>query len=122
MQELCGILGYLIVLAGGFGCQVTASREATLSNKNLVVAAEPWPPFLYMKVDKNGREVYTGMIWDLMEFVKEARNCTYQIVRSTDGLWGNCHGNDNCTGMIGQVNRKEVDFAIGLIYPHIYKE
>ena len=109
-------IGYLIVVAGGLGCQVSALKEATLSNKNLVVAAEPFPPFLFKHFDKDGREAYSGLIWDFMEYMKGIRNWTYKIVRSPDGLWGNCYGNDNCTGMIGQVNRREVDFAIGLIF------
>ena len=42
--------------------------------------------------------------------IKQARNLT---VVTGDGYWGKCYNETSCTGMIGMVNRKEVDFAIG---------
>ena len=105
---------YLIFLTRYLDFQVSASRQSGLSNKNLVVAFEPWPPFLDVNRNGNGTDTYSGVIWEFMEYIKEARNCTYKMVRSSDGLWGHCYGINNCTGMLGQVNRKEVDFAIGL--------
>ena len=52
-------------------------------------------------------------MWDFLMFMKEARNFTFTLVHETDYIWGECYGADNCTGMVGMVNRKEVDFAIG---------
>ena len=109
------LIGYFILLASCFGCQGSVLREATLSNKHLTVAAEPWPPLLVINKDINGKDTYSGLIWDFMEYIQEARNCTFRIVRPHDGQWGYCFGKNNCSGMIGQVNRKEVDFAIGLM-------
>ena len=80
-----------------------------------MIAAEPRSPFLVLKKDINGKDTYSGLVWDFMEYIQEARNCTFTIVRPRDGLWGNCYGNNNCSGMIGLVNRKEVDFALGLV-------
>ena len=111
---MCGI-GYFILLASCFGCQVSASRKAALSNKHLMVAAEQWPPVLIISKDIKGKDTYSGLVWDFMEYIREARNCTFAIVRPHDGQWGVCYGNNNCSGMIGLVNRKEVDFAIGLV-------
>ena len=94
---------------------MSASRKAALTNKHLMVAAEPWPPILIISKDSNGKDTYSGLVWDFMEYIQEARNCTFTIVRPHDGQWGFCYGNNNCSGMIGLVNRKEVDFAIGLV-------
>ena len=105
--------------AGCFEFQASASSLSTMYNKNLIVAAEPYPPYLVVNKDEHGMDIYSGVVWDFMEYIKEARNCTYKLVRSPDGLWGNCYGINNCTGMIGQVNRKEVDFAIGLLHDNI---
>ena len=55
------------------------------------------------------------LIGKFLEYVKNARNCTFKEVIPDDGLWGNCYGKNNCSGMIGLVDRKEVDFAIGSI-------
>ena len=84
-----------------------------LSNKHLKMAARPFPPYLVINKEKNGQDTYSGLLWDLVEYVKKARNCTIAVVIPNDGLWGNCYGPNNCTGMIGMVNRREVDFAIG---------
>ena len=67
-----------------------------------------------------GEESYQGIIWELLMIMKQARNISFTLVRSADGLWGGtCYWSDNCTGMIGMVNRKEVDLALG-IYLYLY--
>ena len=105
---------YSVFLIACFVHQVMASQQLTLSNRNLVVAVEPWPPALILNSHENGTISYSGMMWEVMEYVKQARNCTFEIIRSPDGLWGHCYGINNCTGMLGMVNRKEADFALGL--------
>ena len=82
-------------------------------NKDLVVAVEPWPPAITVDSHENGTYTYSGIYWEILEYIKEVRNCTYKIVRSHDGLWGHCSGINNCTGMLGLVNRREADFALG---------
>ena len=49
----------------------------------------------------------------LKQALQKATNCVFHIERPRDGLWGNCHSINNCTGMIGMVQRREVDFALG---------
>ena len=95
--------------------QVLASQQLTLFNKNLVVALETWPPSgLVEHEHENGTKTYSGILWEIMEYIKQARNCTYKVVRPPDGQWGYCYGLNNCTGMLRQVNKNEVDFALGL--------
>ena len=100
-----------------------------MQNAHLKVAAEPWKPFfifycsdgkekqLNEKCPVEGNETYGGALWDLLMFMQHARNVTFSILRAPDKAWGNCHGKNNCTGMIGMVNRREVDFAIGSYIP-----
>ena len=84
-------------------------------NKDLVVAVHPWPPVAIVEHEhENGTRTYSGILWEIMEYIKEARNCTYKVVRSPDKQWGHCYGINNCTGMLGQVIKNEVDFALGL--------
>ena len=51
-------------------------------------------------------------MWELILMMKEIRNLTITVVTG-DGTWGLCYNRSRCSGMIGMVNRKEVDFAIG---------
>ena len=57
---------------------------------------------------------YSGVMWGLILFMQQARNFTFTIVRPPNEDWGTCIGSNNCSGMIGMVNRKEADFAIGM--------
>ena len=52
-------------------------------------------------------------MWELVKFMQRARNFTFEISRPSDGEWGGCDENNECTGMIGMVSRNEVDFALG---------
>ena len=47
--------------------------------------------------------------------MKQAKNISFTLVAPSDGLWGGtCYSSNNCSGMIGMVNRKEVDMALGI--------
>ena len=85
-----------------------------LRNQHLTIEGELWPPFLTYDFDESGNPInYGGAMWDLLLFMQRARNFTFTLVSEADYDWGTCYAVDNCTGMIGMVNRKEVDFAIG---------
>ena len=101
---------YSILLASYLGHHgAAATRQTALSNKHFKMAAMPWPPFLV--IDKG---TYSGSLWDFVEYLKEARNLTLTVLQPRDGQWGNCFGGNNCSGMLGMVARKEVDFALGI--------
>ena len=70
---------------------------------------KPW------KVDcpNGGKESYGGLLWELVLLMKHTRNITFTLIPG-DGKWGNCYNKTSCSGMIGMVNREEVDFALGI--------
>ena len=107
----------LILVVSCFGRPILCkdSKEG-LRNKHLLIEGEYWDPFLMYEMDANWTAIegtYYGVMWDLLLFMQQARNFTFTIVSKADFEWGVCHEVDNCTGMIGMVNRKEVDFALG---------
>ena len=104
--------GFWIVLAALHGHALSA-RQEMMTNKHLRITHEPWPPFLTTKKNEDGTVSLGGPLGQCISFWQKARNITYTLVRPPDGLWGYCPEPNNCSGMIGQVNRKEVDFAIG---------
>ena len=104
---------------------VHAKEYNSLMNKHIKVAAIPDP--FYTTFYCNEKEIsgdeecqdkdiktYGGVLWEFLELVKQARNLTITIVRPKRRELGVCHGKNDCTGMIGMVNRKEVDFALGV--------
>ena len=88
-------------------------EQMTMHNKHFKIGAMPTPPTTFISKDQNGEYIIGGLLGKLFEYMNNARNCTFKVVMPDDGTWGNCYGKNNCTGMIGMVNRKEVDFALG---------
>ena len=107
----------LILVTSCFGHTVLSKyAKEGLRNKHLVIEGEYWDPFLMYETDANWTAIegtYYGVMWDLLMFMQQARNFTFEIVSVANYVWGSCHEVDNCTGMIGMVNRKEADFALG---------
>ena len=89
-----------------------------LRNKHLTIIGEWWLPYFDYDLhenDKGGYEYsnFGGIMWELILFMQKARNFTFTMAVSSDGEWGSCHAQNNCTGMFGMVNRREVDLALG---------
>ena len=94
-------------------------------NKELKVAGESWPPYWIIYCPDGtekqflqdcatiGDMSYGGVMWELLLLMQRAKNVTFTHMIPPDLSWGNCYSKNNCTGMIGMVNRGEVDFAIG---------
>ena len=113
-----------VILIGSQG--VFSNRG--LTNRHLKVAAVPWGPFLVWRCPEDsewsdgyfrdcpneGERQYKGVLWELLMFIQRSRNCTFTFVTSLQNWYGNCYGSENCTGMIGQASREEVDFALGI--------
>ena len=96
------------------GHLVSSVTQEKMTNKHFTIAAIPRPPFLIIKSLPGGQKILSGQIGDAISFWHYARNFTYTLARPLDGLYGNCPRPNNCSGLIGMVNRNEVDFAIGL--------
>ena len=123
----------MLAMLFSFGVCVRASGDYSLLNRHLKVAAVPWKPFIIFycnekEMDKPSDECpdndnlrYGGILWELLDWVKLKRNVTFSISSPRDKSWGFCYGVNNCTGMIGMVNRREVDFALGTFRNHLVK-
>ena len=81
---------------------------------HFTIAALPRPPFLIVNTLPDGQNILSGQLGDAIMFWHYARNFTFTLVKPQDGLYGACVGPNNCSGLIGMVQRREVDFALGL--------
>ena len=126
----------MVAVASTLELQFPATVNNSLLNKHLKVAAEPYSSFMIFycngrkmgttdKCSDRGSMTYGGALWELLKLVQLTQNVTFSIVRppnSAKPKWGDCYGVNNCSGMIGMVNRGEVDFAIGKICVFILKK
>ena len=126
-KEICNYLTLLIVatLLGYGSC---SQLEQGLANRHLKIVAVPWKPFLGWKCPNdtswsdawetdcpNGEDrMYNGILWDLLMIMRKKRNFSYTMMGIDDAWWGGtCYDSNNCTGMVGRVNRHEADIALG---------
>ena len=112
--------------------QSLATQDKGLSDRHLKIVAVPWIPFLEWKCPeepdlawsdawesernctKGNDRLYKGILWELLMFMQQARNFTFEFISIDDAWWGgSCYDVDNCTGIVGRVNRKEADFGLG---------
>ena len=115
----------MVAISSTWSNHVLATGHNSLMNKHLKVAAIRFKPFfmIYCSGEENqetnecpdkSNKTYGGAMWDLLKFIQQARNVTLSILHPPIRNWGYCHGVNNCSGMIGMVNQREVDFALGL--------
>ena len=124
----------MIAMASTLEMQFPAKLNNSLLNKHLKVAAEPYHSFIIFyckgrkmgatdKCSDRGSMTYGGALWELLKLVQLSKNVTFSILRPQGSpKWGDCYGHNNCTGMIGMVNRREVDFALGKRFVFIRKK
>ena len=101
----------IVILALIFWRDALASKQEKMTNKHLVIAATSWPPFIELTKGNGGKIQVKGIIWEYVKFWLHARNFTYNVVEPEE--WGWCLEPNNCTGLLGMVNRREADVAIG---------
>ena len=103
------------IYPGRVHAQFIQGGEGGLANKNLVIVAEEWSPYWTIHMTPDGREEYGGVLYELLLFMRRARDFDFTVVRSPDGSWGDggCTSANESVGMMGMVARNEVDMAIG---------
>ncbi|XP_021375561.1 probable glutamate receptor [Mizuhopecten yessoensis] len=70
-----------------------------------------WPPFMD-RYEVNGTRVYFGFCQDLLDELASQLNFTYIMTEPADKEWGFALDNGSWTGMIGELQREEVDLMI----------
>ena len=114
--------GFVILVITICGQEALCVKPKSLENKHLVIEGQYWFPYLFWKCPDHRidwwedcplNRTYDGVMWHLLLFMQRARNFTFTLVHGPEYDWGTCFAINNCTGMIGMVNRREVDFALG---------
>ena len=101
----------IVILSLTLGRGALASKQEKMTNKHLVIAASPWPPYIVLSKGAGGKIQVEGITWEYVKFWLYARNFTYSVVY--EELWGWCSEPNNCTGIFGMLQRKEADLALG---------
>lgn len=78
------------------------------NGKKLLVSTLEYHPFEYTL---NG--TWKGLCIDLLDELSNHLNFTYDIVEPADGDWGYLSNGTSWTGLIGQLQKREVDMTVG---------
>ena len=116
---------YMLAVTVMLGQESLCVKQISLENKHLMIAGEHWYPYFFWECPDYGidwvedcpdNRTYDGVMWHLLLFMQQARNFTFTLVHLAEAEWGSCISINNCTGMIGIVNKGEADFALGGIF------
>ncbi|XP_042855611.1 glutamate receptor-like [Penaeus japonicus] len=90
-----------------------AATRAAVNVTFVRIAAETWQPYFLISKDENGKAVYSGIMWDLLQMLTAKMNLEFEIYQPPDGMWGVELPNGSWNGMLGMIQRQEVDMALG---------
>ncbi|KAK8404103.1 hypothetical protein O3P69_000276 [Scylla paramamosain] len=86
---------------------------ATHSRPVLKVAVEEWVPWTKVLTDADRTMKVEGPMGKLLDMISSVLNLDYEFVRADNAAWGRSYPNGSWDGMLGQVQRREVEFAVG---------
>ncbi|XP_064595443.1 glutamate receptor ionotropic, delta-1-like [Liolophura sinensis] len=82
------------------------------NNVTFIIGTKEAVPFVRVNTSDEGR-VYDGFCVDILNELALQLNFRYRLVEPLDSQWGSQEKNGSFNGIVGMVNRKELDFGIG---------
>ncbi|XP_061178448.1 probable glutamate receptor [Saccostrea echinata] len=95
-----------------FHSKIFPNVDFGFNMRNLLVTTTWWPPFTE-RIQKEGKTVdYVGFCADLLDELANELNFTYTYTEPPDNEFGRIYPNRTWSGMIGQLERREVDLMV----------
>ncbi|XP_076113502.1 glutamate receptor U1-like [Mytilus galloprovincialis] len=88
--------------------EIFPNAKFGFNKRKFLVSTIPSYPFVVLN---NRTKTYTGITMDLLRHLSDGLNFTYDLIGPPDGNWGAEIGNGTWNGMVGQLQRKEVDMV-----------
>lgn len=84
----------------------------SVARAHYIVAGEIWPPWLE-RTNHSDPMGFRGITWDILLQISHILNFDFTFVQPEDRKWGTVDQSGMWNGMMGMIQRKEIDFAIG---------
>ena len=94
------------------------NTQFKLNNQHYLIGTELWPG--YVELDSSGH--LHGLYVEVLNHVAKSFNFTFTVVYPTDRQWGVELPNGSWSGLVGQLERKEVDFVFAPLVKTVYRE
>ncbi|XP_063840047.1 glutamate receptor ionotropic, delta-2-like isoform X1 [Scylla paramamosain] len=79
----------------------------------LKVAVEEWVPWTKVVTETNGALRIEGPMANLLDILSSVLNFDYEFMRPVDRVWGGPDANGSWNGLLGLLQRREVELAVG---------
>ncbi|CAG2239406.1 GRID1 [Mytilus edulis] len=89
------------------------------NQRKFVTSLLPWKP--YVEIDEATQE-YKGMTIELLKELSHRLNFTYELIHPPDGKWGVASNDNIWNGMLGQLQRREVDLVAAPLIIDAHRE
>ena len=77
------------------------------------IGSQLWPHYVERVTrDAGSNDTYAGMYMEVLDYLAAYMNFTFEIVIAPDGQWGGLDENLSWTGIIRQLQVRDVDFAV----------
>ncbi|XP_069103797.1 glutamate receptor ionotropic, kainate 2-like [Argopecten irradians] len=78
------------------------------NGRELLVSTNVWYPF----VTKHENMTFSGFCMDMLDHLAVSLNFTYHLIMPVDGAWGMQFDNGSFNGLVGQMQRNEIDLTV----------
>ncbi|KAL3861014.1 hypothetical protein ACJMK2_007107 [Sinanodonta woodiana] len=85
------------------------------NKRKLTVSTLEQYPFIIKTTDPNGTITYEGLCIDLLNELADMLNFTYELVGPPDGKFGSKRSDGRWNGLVGQLERQEVDMVVAAL-------
>ncbi|VDI59959.1 Hypothetical predicted protein [Mytilus galloprovincialis] len=99
--------------------EIFPNSKMGFNKRKFLVGTLPWNPFVILNEKRNE---YTGFTMDLLRHLASALNFTYEITQPLDGKWGAQMENGSWNGLIGQLERRDIDLVAAPVAVQISRE
>ncbi|XP_052103578.1 glutamate receptor ionotropic, kainate glr-3-like [Mytilus californianus] len=99
--------------------EIFPNSKMGFNKRKFLVSTLPWDPFVIYNEKRNE---YTGFTMDLLHHLALALNFTYEITRPPDGKWGAQMENGSWNGLMGHLERRDVDLVAAPVTVQITRE
>ncbi|CAC5388391.1 GRID1 [Mytilus coruscus] len=89
------------------------------NQRTFLTSLLPWKP--YIEIDEVTQD-YKGMTIELLKELSHRLNFTYELIHPPDGKWGVASSDNIWNGMLGQLQRKEVDLVAAPLIIDAHRE
>ncbi|CAC5375410.1 unnamed protein product [Mytilus coruscus] len=114
-----------------FSNDIFPNEHFGFNKRKFIVSLLPWKPFIVHDTKTNK---YTGFSMDILQELANELNFTYELTSPPDGQWGTETPNGSWTGLVGQLQQRDVDIVaapltiqtdrervIDFTYPYFYE-